>query len=110
MPEAGRAPGCSLAVGEDGPASFRLDRPTPNPSAGAARLSFSLPQAGSVQLDVYDLSGRRVWSAEGMLSSGSHAWSWDGRTLEGQDSGAGLFFVRLVTPWGTRGERLVRLR
>ncbi len=100
----------TLAVGGNGPVALALEHPTPNPSSGLTRIGFSLPQAGSVRLEIYDLSGRRIWSQEGALPAGPHSQSWNGRTSDGSQAGGGLFFVRLVTPWGTPGRRLVRLR
>jgi beta-lactamase superfamily II metal-dependent hydrolase len=99
----------TLGVGS-GPAALALERPSPNPGAGAMRIGFSLPQAGSARLEIFDLSGRRVWSQEGIEAAGTHSRVWDGTTGDGVRAGGGLYFVRLVTPWGTRGERLVRIR
>ena len=39
--------------------------PTPNPSAGAARVAVRLAEAGAVRVEVYDVLGRRVASSEG---------------------------------------------
>lgn len=64
----------------------------------------------SVQYSLTGLAGRRVWHAENLLSAGTHTWTWDGRASDGGHARAGYFFVRLTTPWGTRAERLVRLR
>jgi len=95
----------TTGVDATGPRALALSRPSPNPSRGATRLTFSLPQEGNVRLEVFDLSGRRVWAVEGVLPAGQHSRTWDGEFAAG-----GLYFVRLVTPWGTRGERLVRVR
>jgi beta-lactamase superfamily II metal-dependent hydrolase len=100
----------ALGVGGAGAFSLALDSPSPNPSSGLTRMGFSLPQAGSVRIEVYDLSGRRVWLQEGALPAGVHSPVWNGRAIDGSQAGGGLYFVRLVTPWGTRGRRLVRLR
>ena len=93
-----------------GPAQLALARPLPNPSQGTTLLRFSLPAAGHARLEVVDVSGRRLGNFEGEFPAGPQAWRWDGRGSDGSASGAGLCFVRLVTPWGTRTERLVRLR
>ncbi len=92
-----------------GPAVLALARPAPNPSAGAAQMRFSLPREGHVRLEIIDLSGRRLWQSAGVMTAGSHQLAWDGRASDGGSVGAGLYFVRLVTPWGERTERLVRL-
>ncbi len=100
----------AAAVGDAGPLDLALARPFPNPSFGSALLRFSLPAAGSVRLDIVDLAGRRVWRREAEMGAGSHAWYFDGGTERGRRLGSGLYFARLITPWGTRTQRLVRLR
>jgi hypothetical protein len=101
-PNAGVTPGA--------PAVLALARPQPNPGQGTTLLRFSLPQAGRARLEVLDLSGRRLWQVESELEAGPHTQRWDGRGERGASVGAGLYFVRLVTPWGNRTERLVWLR
>jgi hypothetical protein len=91
-----------------GPLTLALARPSPNPSAGATQLRFSLPHEGFVRLEIFDLGGRRVWSESGRMPAGTHSRTWSGLAVDGGHAG-GLYFVRLVTPWGTRGERLVRI-
>jgi len=99
-------------LGVDGgmPARLALERPRPNPSRLEASFAFALPAAGTVRLEVLDVSGRRVWSRTDSLPAGAHAWSWDGRESAGRETGPGLYLARLVTPWGTRTTRLARLR
>jgi beta-lactamase superfamily II metal-dependent hydrolase len=93
-----------LAVG-DGRAMLALSAPRPNPSRGTVGLRFTLPQAGHARLEVLDLAGRRVMAAEGDWPAGPTVLRWDGDAR----TPAGLYFVRLTTPWGTRSQRLVRL-
>jgi hypothetical protein len=90
-------------------AELMLSRPTPNPSAGATLLRFSLPQAGVARIEVMDLAGRRVWGSEAMFAPGAHSVQWDGRDSQGAVVPAGVYFVRLATPWGTRMTRAARL-
>jgi hypothetical protein len=47
---------------------------------------------------------------EGTLSRGITNVAWDGRNEAGVQTGAGLYFVRLATPLGTRVTRLLRAR
>lgn len=97
----------SDAVVEGG--ELLLSRPTPNPSRGATTLRFALPQSGVVRLEVLDLAGRRVWGSEAMFAPGAHSVQWDGRDAQGTMAPAGVYFVRLATPWGTRMTRAARL-
>jgi beta-lactamase superfamily II metal-dependent hydrolase len=94
----------------NGPAVLALAHPQPNPSFGPTLLKFSLPQTAGVRLEILDIGGRSVWREEGVFPAGSTTRRWDGATSSGGRMGAGLYFVRLVTPWGARTERLVWLR
>jgi hypothetical protein len=55
-----------------------------------------------------DVAGRVLWREEADRAAGEHSLRWDGRGPRGE-AGAGLYFVRLTTPWGSRTQRLVRL-
>ena len=98
----------SAGVG-GGPAVLALSRPAPNPGSGAAILGFSLPKAGSARIEVIDASGRRVAMTSGSFGAGLHSWRWDGRLADGSPAHAGLYFVRLVTPFGNKLQRMVHL-
>jgi len=88
-----------------------LAPPTPNPFRGGTSLHFGLSRAGEVRLELFDVGGRRVRTlANGMHSPGSHTLPWDGRDDGGHVAGAGIYFVRLVTPAGTYRTRLVSLQ
>jgi hypothetical protein len=66
----------------------------PNPATGRAAVSFTLPGAGSARLELFDLSGRRVWAREvGSLGAGSHAVPLD----EGSALPSGVYVVRLTS-------------
>ncbi|HVP15072.1 MAG TPA: Ser-Thr-rich GPI-anchored membrane family protein [Terriglobales bacterium] len=91
-------------------AVLALWQPQPNPGPGTTLLRFTLPGAGRVRLEVLDLAGRRLWQQSGEQGAGLHAVRWDGTLESGGRAGAGLYFVRLVTPWGTRTGRLAWLR
>ena len=102
--------GVSSAGVGSGPARLALAPPAPNPAMGAVGLHFSLPVEGMAGIEVLDVSGRRVGQYSGVLSAGSHSWTWDGCSAGGARAGAGLYLVRLHTAQGTRTQRLVLLR
>ncbi|WP_143537472.1 T9SS type A sorting domain-containing protein, partial [Rubrivirga sp. SAORIC476] len=63
----------------------------PNPSTGAARVSFALPEAGPARVTVYDVRGRSVATlVDGPLSAGRHE-----ATLDSGSLAAGVYVVRL---------------
>ena len=88
--------------------AFRLETPYPNPSQGGSSIAFALPARTHVRLGLYDVRGRLVRELlDGDQDAGAHTLRWDGFGAGGGRAAAGLYFVRLVTPLGTRVERQV---
>jgi len=68
----------------------------PNPTTGAATLSFSLAHAGEVSLAIYDASGRRIRALlSGPRGPGTYAARWDGRDEKGIEVPSGIYFYKL---------------
>jgi hypothetical protein len=84
---------------EDGnlPDRLHLGPPVPNPSSGGARFSLMLRRADTVQLELFDLRGRRIArrAAESYSSAGWHELKWDPQGLP-----PGVYLVRLITGSG----------
>ena len=88
-----------------------LRPPAPDPFRGTTTVSYSIAQAGPVQLGVYDVGGRRVRSlVDGERSAGTETLVWDGTSESGSELGAGVYFVRLTGPGVRQTRRVVRLR
>ncbi len=82
----------------EAPAAFAVRGPFPNPVRGSATLSFTLPSAAPVEVDVFDVLGRRVRSLlRGMAPAGESRVLWDGRDSEGVAVHPGLYLARVVT-------------
>ncbi|MBI5836679.1 MAG: T9SS type A sorting domain-containing protein [Candidatus Eisenbacteria bacterium] len=81
----------------------------PNPMRGSGSVAFSMPTAGHMVLEVFDVSGRRVARvAEGMFPAGRHSLVI-GPTVLGAAARSGVYFVRLQTPAGISTRRMVRV-
>jgi len=75
----------------------RLGAPGPNPVAASTTVMFSLPEAMSVELVVYDVSGRSVAVlADGLLGAGEHARVWDGKNEDGRRVSPGVYLVQMT--------------
>lgn len=83
----------------------------PNPARGPAAVRFDLPIGGAVSLAVYDVAGRAVRTlADGEpFEAGRHGRNWDGATSAGIRAPAGVYFVKMTAPGGTRTQTLVRV-
>lgn len=78
---------------------------------GATRFAFSLPEAGTARLSVYDLAGRHVATlVEGGLSAGRHEVRWEGTSDRGERVGSGVYFGRLEAAGNVRVGKTVVVR
>jgi hypothetical protein len=77
----------------------------PNPSRSGFTLDLALPEAAFVQLDVFDVHGRRIDTIESAeLPAGRTSRTWDGRGADGTPASPGLYFMQLRS----RGVTLAR--
>lgn len=86
---------------EDGPgaapAAFRLHRAYPNPFNPSTTVAFDLPAPAAVDLEIYDLAGRRVRTLlhADAREAGRHDVVWNGADDAGRTSPAGVYLLRL---------------
>ncbi len=74
------------------------DVTVPNPFATGSAVHLRLPDAGHVELVVYDVMGRRVRTlARGQSPAGHRRIRWDARDDDGRALRAGAYYVRLTT-------------
>jgi photosystem II stability/assembly factor-like uncharacterized protein len=68
----------------------------PNPCIDFASIRFSLPVSSSVNLAVFDASGRKIKHLmDGERLAGQYRLGWDLRTGSGHDLPGGVYFCRL---------------
>lgn len=78
------------------PESCVLKQNYPNPFNPATRIEFDLPQAGRVELAVYNILGEKIRILiDEILPAGSHCVEWDSRDDSGQVVASGIYFYRL---------------
>ncbi|MDD5530301.1 MAG: C1 family peptidase [bacterium] len=69
---------------------------SPNPSQSRVSVSFSLPKAAKITINIYDKSGRFVYTlANKELKAGKHNIKWDGRDINGKQVSAGTYFYKM---------------
>ncbi len=93
------------------PSSLSLSPGYPNPFHQHTTLTFTLPQASHVLLEIFDVSGRRVRSLQQeRLSAGIHQVRWDGLNMQQRPVPSGLYLVRLQTEETALQSSVVRIR
>ncbi|HMK39008.1 MAG TPA: carboxypeptidase regulatory-like domain-containing protein, partial [Bacteroidota bacterium] len=86
----------SVSLRSGVPQAYALGQNYPNPFNPSTRISFSLPQAGTVNLTVFNLLGQEVTTlVNGAMSQGSHETVWDGRDAAGRVLSSGVYFYRI---------------
>jgi hypothetical protein len=78
------------------PTAYGLSDAYPNPFNPSTKISYQLPQAGRVTLEIYNMMGQKVKSLVSISqSAGSHVVTWDGTNDMGQTVSAGAYVVRM---------------
>ena len=84
------------------PPSLQLMHPRPNPFMSDVTLTYTLPVAGDVQVQVYDIRGRRIAGLQdGYGIQGEHSLTWDGCDDGGSRLPSGVYFVMVRTEFDT---------
>ena len=82
-------------VGDPVATAFQLWQNQPNPFVGVTRISYSLPRAADVRLEVFNLQGQRVASlVDGPQGPGAHQLNFAARRTDGSSLPAGVYFYR----------------
>jgi hypothetical protein len=92
------------------PAEITL-RSHPNPLSTATEISYGLPAAGRVLIEVFDIQGKKVRTlVDEYRPAGLHSTTWNADDRLGHPVAAGVYFCRLRL--GHRGgvlEKLIKL-
>jgi len=102
----------SDAVPPPSPAAFELAPPRPTPAVGRATLHYTLAAASRVDLEVFDMAGRRVrlLAPSRLQGAGAYDVTWDGADDDGRAVGPAVYVVRLRVDERSMQRRLPLLR
>jgi len=88
------------------PTDYSLSQNYPNPFNPSTVIQFTLPTAGHVTLNVYNVLGQRVASlVDGHLRAGVHQYEFD---ASGQTSG--VYFYRLTHEAGSSTQKMILMK
>ena len=77
---------------DEAPAAFSVAQNSPNPFNPTTTISFSIPEAGNVSIDVFNVAGQKVDTiASGFMSAGSHSVTWN---ADGFSAGVYFYSVK----------------
>jgi hypothetical protein len=78
------------------PMSFSLRQNAPNPFNPTTTISYDLPKATHVSLNIFNVLGQKVKTVvDGFQDAGTKSVIWDGRDDGGASVASGIYFYRL---------------
>ncbi len=91
--------------------SSLLKQNYPNPFNPETIISFNMPIAGKVELNVYNVKGQLVNTlVKGNVPAGDHSYVWKGQDLNGNNVSSGLYFYKLSSPNNTEMKKMVLMK
>lgn len=93
------------------PRKFALHQNAPNPFNPTTAISFDIPRKADVQLEVYDLLGRKVNELiNEELGAGSYRIIWNGVDEAGREVPSGVYFYRIKAGDNTAKRRMLLIK
>ncbi len=78
------------------PIGYRLDQNYPNPFNPTTRISYYLPTASNLTINVYNILGSKVTTLfNGKQGAGSHTVVWNGTDNFGNSVASGIYFYQM---------------
>lgn len=88
------------------PIEFNLSQNYPNPFNPETKISFTLPRASDIVLNVYNILGQKIETlADRKFDAGTHTLSWNGK-----DYSSGIYFYRLETDKFSATKKMVLIK
>ena len=82
-----------VVVADAAPSAFAVEQNSPNPANPSTTISFTLPEAGNVTVDVFNVAGQKVDTlVNDFMDSGRHSVVWDGSNLS-----TGVYFYTITS-------------
>ncbi len=102
--------GSPTAVDDDNdgllPNNFSLGQNYPNPFNPTTRIEFSIPQAGNVSVEIFNVLGQKATSlVDRQFSAGQHIVEFDASEFP-----SGIYFYRLKHNQGTLTKKMVLMK
>ncbi|MEJ5350022.1 MAG: T9SS type A sorting domain-containing protein [Melioribacteraceae bacterium] len=93
------------------PNEYKLYQNYPNPFNPSTVITYAIPKAENVKLEIYNVLGQKVVTLfEGQQFAGTHSISWNAKNYFGQDVASGIYFVKLTAGSFTQAKKMMLIR
>jgi len=109
----GRAENATGIAGSENalPATYFLSQNYPNPFNPTTSISFGLPAASEVRLEVFNLLGQRVRTlVKGDMEAGYKTVVWDGKDESGKAVSSGIYLYKLSATGFEKSQKMLLLK
>ncbi len=109
----GRAENATGIAGSENalPATYFLSQNYPNPFNPTTSISFGLPAASEVRLEVFNLLGQRVRTlVNGDMEAGYKTVVWDGKDESGKAVSSGIYLYKLSATGFEKSQKMLLLK
>ncbi len=90
---------------------MRLDNNYPNPFNPTTSISFYVPKASEVSLDIYNIKGQKIKTLHsGKIAEGQHTLTWNGEDNNNEYVASGVYFYRLKNGNETKQKKMLLLK
>ena len=93
------------------PTQMKIVGNYPNPFNPDTTIEFTIPDAGHVSIDVYNIAGQKIRNlVSGHMEAGAHSLVWNGCTDAGELSASGVYIFRLEQGDSVLSHRMMMMR
>jgi hypothetical protein len=96
---------------KNSPLTFELGNNYPNPFNPSTTIEYSIPDAGRVTLEIFNILGQNVLTlVDEEQSRGRYQIMWDGKDKAGSLVGSGVYFYQLRTSKAVTVKKMILLK
>lgn len=92
------------------PIDFRLYPVYPNPFNAEATIRFALENEDKVSINIYDMTGKKVWARSDKYQAGIHSVKWNGKNNLGNKVPSGTYFVEANNSKLTKTRKMLLIK
>jgi hypothetical protein len=93
------------------PEGFELAQNYPNPFNPETEISYSIPEATNVKLEIFNIMGQKVTTlVDQHQDAGTYTVKWNGRNANGSPAASGVYFYRMITDNFSESKSMVLMK
>ena len=99
------------SIGDVLPQGYSLEQNYPNPFNPSTTITFQMPQASRVKIEVFNVLGRSIGVIyDGRAEAGENNVVWDGTDAAGNHTASGVYFYRMTADNYTETRKMMLLK